>query len=120
VCIFVFDFNEITPLKLLRNNIKVKEKFSVVLVHSYHKSAQVRHFNFSLQIKALDLSPSITRPLNPKEASKVQVTSCYKCHFNQMEIKHIVDTVALFLNLISITRIHFQYFIFCNRILLVT
>jgi hypothetical protein len=31
---------------------------------------------------------------------------------NQMEIKHIVDTVALFLNLISITHqiIHFQYF----------
>ena len=40
VCIFVTDFNEISPSKLLRNNIKVKEKFSVVLVHSHHKSAQ--------------------------------------------------------------------------------
>jgi hypothetical protein len=40
LCIFVFDFNEISPSKLLRNNIKVKEKFCVVLVHSYHKSAQ--------------------------------------------------------------------------------
>jgi hypothetical protein len=31
-CIFEFDFNEITPSKLLGNNIKVKEKFSVVIV----------------------------------------------------------------------------------------
>jgi hypothetical protein len=30
VCIFVFDFNEITPSKLLRNNIEVKEKFCVL------------------------------------------------------------------------------------------
>jgi hypothetical protein len=35
VFIIVSDFNEITPSKLLRNNIKVKEKFCVVLVHSH-------------------------------------------------------------------------------------
>jgi hypothetical protein len=34
------DFNEITPSKLLGNNIKVKEKFYVELVHSFHTSAQ--------------------------------------------------------------------------------
>jgi hypothetical protein len=34
---FISDFNEITPSKLLENNIKVKEKFCVVLVHSFHK-----------------------------------------------------------------------------------
>jgi ankyrin repeat protein len=32
---FVSDFNEITPPKLLENNSKVKEKFSVVLVLSF-------------------------------------------------------------------------------------
>jgi hypothetical protein len=37
----VFDFNEISPSKLLRNNIKVKEKFCVVFVCSSHKSAQI-------------------------------------------------------------------------------
>jgi hypothetical protein len=40
---FVFDFNEITPSKLLENNIKVKEKFCVVLVHnnkSTHKEQE--------------------------------------------------------------------------------
>jgi hypothetical protein len=35
-CKFESDFNEITPSKLLRNNIKVKEKFYVMLVYSYH------------------------------------------------------------------------------------
>jgi hypothetical protein len=38
---FVSDFNEITPSTLLGNNIKVKEKFCVVLVHSLHASAQL-------------------------------------------------------------------------------
>jgi hypothetical protein len=39
---FVSDFNEITPSKLLRNNIKVKEKFCVVLVHfNNHNSAHL-------------------------------------------------------------------------------
>jgi hypothetical protein len=37
--ICVFDFNKITPSKFLSNNIKVKEKFCVVLVHSNRKSA---------------------------------------------------------------------------------
>jgi hypothetical protein len=40
VCInihFLSDSNEISPSTLLRNNIKVKEKFYVVLVHSHHK-----------------------------------------------------------------------------------
>jgi hypothetical protein len=36
---FEFDFNEITPSKLLRNNIKVKDKYCGVLVYMYHKSA---------------------------------------------------------------------------------
>jgi 2-oxoglutarate dehydrogenase complex dehydrogenase (E1) component-like enzyme len=35
---FISDFNEITPSKLLGNNIKVKEKIYLVLVHSYHTS----------------------------------------------------------------------------------
>jgi hypothetical protein len=38
-CAFLCDFNKISPSKLLKNNIKVKEKFSVVLVHSHHKNA---------------------------------------------------------------------------------
>jgi hypothetical protein len=38
-----FDFNEISPSKLLGNNIKLKDKFCVVLVHSYHKSAAVKN-----------------------------------------------------------------------------
>jgi hypothetical protein len=44
--IFVSDFNEIPPSKLLRTNIKVKEKFCVVLVHSFDKTAHI-----SLNIK---------------------------------------------------------------------
>jgi hypothetical protein len=36
--LFVSNFNEITPSITSRNNIKVKEKFCVVLVYSYHKS----------------------------------------------------------------------------------
>jgi hypothetical protein len=40
----VSDFNEITPSKLLENNIKVKEKFRVVLVHP----ATITH-SFKLQ-----------------------------------------------------------------------
>jgi hypothetical protein len=43
--IFIFDSNEITPSKLLRNKIQVKEKFCVVLVHtthSYHKSVHLQ------------------------------------------------------------------------------
>jgi hypothetical protein len=34
LCIFVSEFNEFTPSKLLGNNIKVKEKFCVLFVHS--------------------------------------------------------------------------------------
>jgi serine/threonine protein kinase len=37
----VLHFNEITPSKLLGNKIKFKEKFSVVLVHSDCKNAQL-------------------------------------------------------------------------------
>jgi repressor of nif and glnA expression len=44
---FVSDFNEITPSTLLGNNIKVKEKFCVVLVHSLHASAQLVECSFS-------------------------------------------------------------------------
>jgi hypothetical protein len=42
---FVTDSNEITPSKLLGSNTKVKEKFSVVLDHSYHKS-KLPHFHW--------------------------------------------------------------------------
>jgi hypothetical protein len=50
----VSDFNEISPSKLLRNNIKVKEKFCVVLVHSYHKSAHIIDSRYSGE----DVDPS--------------------------------------------------------------
>jgi hypothetical protein len=35
----VSDSNEIFPSKLVTNNIKLEEKFDVVVVHSPHKNA---------------------------------------------------------------------------------
>jgi hypothetical protein len=49
LCIFVFDSNEITPSKFLRNNIKEKEKFCVVLVHSISLITKVHIFTPPLQ-----------------------------------------------------------------------
>jgi hypothetical protein len=47
----VFDSNEITPSKLLGNNIKIKEKFSVVLVHFSHKIIPVRHMIIMMTLR---------------------------------------------------------------------
>jgi hypothetical protein len=51
MCILAFDFNEITPSKLLRNNIKLKEKCCVVLVHTSNKVHR-RNFSFYLSTKS--------------------------------------------------------------------
>jgi hypothetical protein len=41
----VYDFNEISTSKLLGNNIKVTDKFCVLLVHSFHRKFTIKSFN---------------------------------------------------------------------------